>query len=117
MKWQIIAVWLVIFGTLPGRVAAQDWSSWITSNSHDVQYRWLGSSSSGSPTCQLQMRDLQLKVETVVSVRIDYKFDNAAQSTRDVVTITGPKSESLGERTIDHCLSVDEVHVNDVVRR
>ena len=63
------------------------------------------------------MRDLQLKVETVVSVRIDYKFDNAAESTRDVITVTGPKSESLGERTIDHCLSVDEVHVNDVVRR
>ena len=117
MKWQIIAVWLVIFGTLPGRVAAQDWSSWITSNSHDLQYRWLGSSSSGSPTCQLQVRDLKLEVESVASLRIDYKFDNAAESTRDVITVTGPKSESLGERTIDHCVAVDGVHVNDVVRR
>jgi hypothetical protein len=63
------------------------------------------------------MRDLKLNVDTVVSVRIDYKFDNAAQSTRDVITVTGQKSESLGERTVDRCVSVDEVHVNDVVRR
>ena len=116
MKSQI-AVLLVVFGTLSGRVAAQDWSSWITSNNHDLQYRWLRSPPGGSPTCQLQVRDLQRKVDTVVSVRIDYKFDNAAQSTRDVITITGPKSDSLGERTVDHCASVDEVHVNDVVRR
>lgn len=117
MKSQIVAVWLVVFVTLPGQVAAQDWSSWTTSNNHDLQYRWLGSAPGGTPTCQLQVRDLKLNVESIVSLRIDYKFDNAAQSTRDIVTITGPKSESLGERTVDHCASVDEVHVNDVVRR
>ena len=115
MKSQIVAVWLVFLGTLP--VGAQDWSSWTTSNNHDLQYRWLGGAPGGSPTCQLQVRDLQLKVDTVVSVRIDYKFDNAAQSTRDVISITGPNSDSLGERTVDHCVSVDEVHINDVVRR
>jgi len=25
--------------------------------------------------------------------------------------------ETVGERTVDHCASVDELHVNDVVRR
>jgi hypothetical protein len=39
MKSQIVAVWLVVFVTLPGQVAAQDWSSWTTSNNHDLQYR------------------------------------------------------------------------------
>ena len=117
MKSQIIAIWLVVFGTLPGRVAAQDWSSWITSNNHDLQYRWLGSAPGGSPTCQLQVRGLKLNVESVVSLRIDYKFDNAAQSTRDVVTITGSKGESLGERTVDHRVSIDDLHVNEAVRR
>jgi hypothetical protein len=34
-----------------------------------------------------------------------------------VVTITGSKGEGLGERTIDHCVSVDDLHVNEVVRR
>jgi hypothetical protein len=63
------------------------------------------------------VRDLKLNVESVVSLRIGYKFDNAAQSTREVVIITGPKGESLGERTLDHCVAVDEVHVNEVVRR
>src|SRR5215469_13387411 len=115
MKSQIIAIWSVVFGTLPGQVAAQDWSSWITPNNHDLQYRWLGSAPGGSPTCQLQLRDLKLNVESVVSLRIDYRFDNAAQSTREVVTITGSKDESLGERTIDHCVSVDDLHVNEVV--
>jgi len=117
MKSQIIAVCLVVFGTLPGRVAAQDWSSWITSNNHDLQCRWLGSSPGGSPTCQLQVRDLKLNVESVVSMRVDYKFDDAAQSTREVVTITEFKGESLGESTVDHCVSVDDLHVNGFVRR
>jgi hypothetical protein len=117
MKSRIIAIWLVAFGTLLGRVAAQDWSSWITPNNHDLQYRWLGSVPGGSPTCQLQVRDLKLNVESVASLRIDYKVDDAAQSTRDVVTITGSKGESLGERTVDHCVSVDDLHVNEVVRR
>jgi len=107
----------MVLGTLPARVAAQDWSSWITSNNHDVQYRWLGSAPGGSPTCQLQVRDLKLNVESVVSLRVEYKFDNADQSIRDVVTITGSKGESLGERAIDHCVSVDDLHVNEVVRR
>ena len=117
MKSQIVAVWLLVFVTLPGRVAAQDWSSWITPNNHDLQYRWVGSTTGGNPTCQLQVRDLKLNVGSVVSLRIDYKFDNAAQSTRDVVTITRSKGESLGESTVDHCVSVDKVHVNEVVRR
>jgi hypothetical protein len=117
MKSQVIAVCLMVLGTLPARVAAQDWSSWITSNNHDVQYRWLGSAPGGSPTCQLQVRDLKLNVESVVSLRVEYKFDNADQSIRDVVTITGSKGESLGERAIDHCVSVDDLHVNEVVRR
>jgi hypothetical protein len=117
MKSQIIAVLLVVFGTLSGRVAAQDWSSWITSNNHDLQYRWLGSAPNGNPTCQLQVRDLKLNVESVVSLRIDFKVDDTAQSTRDVVTITESKGESPGERAVDHCVSVDDLHVNEVVRR
>ena len=117
MKLQIIAVFLMVFGTLQSPVAAQDWSSWITPNNHDLQYRWLGSTPGGSPTCQLQVRDLKLNVESVVSLRIDYKFGDAAQSTREVVTITEFKGESLGERAVDHCVSVDSLHVNEVVRR
>ena len=117
MKVQIIAAWLVVLGVLQGSVAAQDWSSWITSNNHDVQYRWLGSTARESAKCQLQLRDLKRNVDTVVSIRIDYKFNDAAQSTRDVITITEAKDESMGERTVDHCVSVDDLHVNDVVRR
>jgi len=97
MKLRIIAASLVVFGTLQGPVAAQDWSSWITTNNHDLQYRWLGSAPGGSATCQLQVRDQKRKADTVVSLRIDYKFDDVAQSTRDVVTITEFKGESLGE--------------------
>jgi hypothetical protein len=116
MKLRIIAASLVVFGTLQGPVAAQDWSSWITTNNHDLQYRWLGSAPGGSATCQLQVRDQKRKADTVVSLRIDYKFDDVAQSTRDVVTITEFKGESLGERTVYHCVSVDKLHVNEVVR-
>jgi hypothetical protein len=47
------------------------------------------------------VRDLKLEVESVASLRIDYKFDNAAQATRDLVAIRGSKGESLGERIID----------------
>ena len=39
MKIQIIAAWLVMLEVLPRSVADQDWSSWITSDNHDVQYR------------------------------------------------------------------------------
>ena len=116
MNFQIIAVWLVAVGTLQGQVAAQDWSSWTTSNDQDLQYRWLGSAPDGSATCQLQVRDLKRKADTVVSLRIDYKFNDVAQSTRDMVTITEFKGESLGERTLYHCTSVNSLHVNDVVR-
>jgi len=117
VKVQIIAAWLVVLGVSEGSVAAQDWSSWITSSNHDVQYRWLGSPPGGSAKCQLQLRDLKRNVDTVVSIRIDYKFNDTAQSTRDVVIITEAKDESIGERTVDHCVSVDDLHVNDVVRR
>jgi hypothetical protein len=116
MKLQIISVWLMVFGTLQGPAAAQDWSSWITSNNHDLQYRWLGNAPGGGASCQLQMRDLKRKSDTVVSFRIDYKFDDTAESTRDVVTIMEFKGESLGERTVSHCVSVDNLHVNEVVR-
>jgi hypothetical protein len=116
MKLQIISVWLVSLGTLQSPAAAQDWSSWITSNNRDLQYRWLGSVQGGSATCQLQVRDLKRKANTVVSLRIDYKFNDVAQSTRDVVTITEFKDESLGERTVYHCMSVDNLHVNEAVR-
>ena len=116
MNFQIMAVWLFVVGTLQGPVTAQDWSSWITTNNHDLQYRWLGSAPGGSATCQLQVRDQKRKADTVVSLRIDYKFDDVAQSTRDVVTITEFKGESLGERTVYHCVSVDKLHVNEVVR-
>jgi hypothetical protein len=116
MKPQIIAAWLAV-GALQGSIAAQDWSSWITSNNHDVQYRWLGSTPSEGAKCQLQLHDLKWKVNTIASVRINYKYDNAAESTRDVVTITDLKCEEMGGRTIDHCVSVDDLHLNEVVRR
>ena len=82
-----------------------------------MQYRWLGSTPSERAKCQLQLRDLKRKVDTIVGVRIDYKYGNAAESTRDVVTIAGPKGEGLAERTVDHCVSVDALQVNEVVRR
>jgi len=117
MKLQIIAVWWVVLGFLQGPVAAQDWSTWITSNNHDVQYRWLGSTPGGSPTCQLQLRDLKRNIDTVVGVRIDYKYGDAADSTRDLVTITDFKGEGLGERTVYRCVSVGDLHVTGLVRR
>ena len=116
MKSQIISVWLVVLGTAQGPAPAQDWSSWITSNNHDVQYRWLGSAPGGNATCQLQVRDLKRKANTVLGLRIDYKFDDAAQSTEDVVTITEFKGESLGERIVYRCVSVNDLHVNDIAR-
>jgi hypothetical protein len=116
MKLQIISIWLAVLGILQGPAASQDWSSWITSNNRDLQYRWLGSAPGGNATCQLQVRDLKRKANTVVSLRIDYKFDDAAQSTEDVVTVTEFKGESLGERIVYHCVSVNDLHVNDIAR-
>jgi hypothetical protein len=116
MKSQIISAWVLVLGTLHGSAAAQDWSSWIKSNNHDVQYRWLGSAQGGNAKCQLQVRDLKRKANTVLGLRIDYKFDDAAQSTEDVVTITEFKGESLGERIVYRCVSVNDLHVNDIAR-
>jgi hypothetical protein len=116
MNLQIIALWLMIVGTFQAPGDAQGWSSWTTSNSHDLEYRWLGSAPGGSATCQLQVRDRKQKADTIVSLSIDYKFDDVAQSTRDVITISEFKGERLGERTVYHCVSVNNLHVNDAVR-
>jgi hypothetical protein len=116
MKLQVVAVCLVALGILQGSAAAQDWSTWTSSN-HDVQYRWLASAPGESATCHLQLRDTQRKSETIVSVRIDYKYDNKDESTREIVTITNLSSDGLGERTVFHCASIGDVHVTDIVRR
>jgi hypothetical protein len=116
MKLQVVAVCLVVWGTLPGSVAAQDWSTWASSN-HDVQYRWLAGAIGESATCHLQLRDTQRKTETIVSVRIDYKYENRDESTREVVTITNLNGDGTGERTVFHCASVDNLHVTDIVRQ
>ena len=116
MKLRVVAVCLVMAWILQGTVVGQEWSSWISSN-HNVQYRWLGSTSGEAATCQLQLRDTQRKVETIVSVRVDYKYEDHDESTRDVVTIMNLNGEYLGERTIYHCASVGDLHVTDIVRR
>jgi len=54
----------------------------------------------------LRLLDLKRNADTTVSVDIEYKYCDAALSTREVVTITEFKGESLVERTVDHCGSV-----------
>jgi hypothetical protein len=116
MKLRVAAVCLVMAWMLQGTVVGQEWSSWISSN-HDVQYRWLAGTPGGGATCQLQLRDTQRKIETIVSVRVDYKYENNDESTREVVTIMNLAGEYLGERTIYHCASVGDLHVTDIVRQ
>ena len=116
MKLRIVAVCLVMAWILQGTVVAQEWSSWISSN-HDVQYRWLGSTSGDAATCHLQLQDKQHKTGTIVSVRVNYKYENHDESTRDVVTIMNLNGEYLGERTIYQCASVGDLHVTDIVRQ
>lgn len=116
MKLQVVVICSLVLGILPGSAAAQDWSSWISSN-HDVQYRWLAAIPGESATCHLQLRDTQRKIETIVSVRIDYKYDNKDESDRDVVTITNLNGDGMGERTVYHCTSVSNLHVTDIVRQ
>ena len=126
MKLQIIAVWLVVLGTLQGSAAAQDWSSWSTAHSNwttlfnnkDVQYRWRASTTNGSNECHLQLRDQKRgpNQTTVVNVGIDYQY-HEAESMRDVVTIMDFKDGDSGETTVYHCVSVGEVHVTDIVRQ
>jgi hypothetical protein len=116
MKSQVVAVSLIALGILQGSVAAQDWSSWISSN-HDVQYRWLAATGGESPTCHLQLRDTQRKIETIVSLRVDYKYDNKDESDRDVVTITNLNGDGMGERTVYQCTSVGNLRVTDIVRQ
>jgi hypothetical protein len=117
MKLKIIAVSLVALGTLQDPVVAQDWSSWITSNNRDVQYRWLSSIPSGSKECHLQLRDLKRKPPqtTIVGVLIDYKYEHA-ESTRDVVAIMDLKDEDQGPKIVYNCVSVDGLRVTGIVR-
>ena len=81
---------------LPSSASAQNWSDWITSNNHDVQYRWVGSTPSASAECHLQWQDLKRNQTTVVSVVIDYKAAEA-ESTRETVTISDPKAEDQAQ--------------------
>src|SRR6516162_9960619 len=117
MKVQIVAAWLVVLGALQGSIAAQDWSSWITSNNRDVQYRWLSSTTSGSKQCHLQLRDLKRKPPqtTIIGVLINYKYEHA-ESTRDVVAIMDLKDEDQGPKIVYNCVSVDGLRVTGIVR-
>jgi len=106
-----------LLGILQGSLTAQEWSSWNRSNNHDIQYRWLGSSQSESTHCHLQLRELERKIDTVVRIRIEYKYGDAEDSTRDVVTIMDPQGENMGERTVYRCVLVGDLYVTDIVWR
>jgi hypothetical protein len=126
MKLHVITVGLVLLVTLQGSVAAQDWSSWTTAESNwfmlgkniGVQYRWRAVTPAGSKECHLQLRDLRpgAAQTTVVSVRIDYQYEQA-ESTRDVVTIMDLQGEYVGETIVYQCVSLGNLHVTDIVRR
>jgi hypothetical protein len=117
MKLAVVAVGLFALGCLQGSATAENWSDWITSNNHDVQYRWLGSTAGGSGECQLQLRDLKRSHTTVVSVEVDYQSEQA-ESTRETVTIAGPqKDEDQGPTVVHHCASIGDLHVTNIARR
>ncbi len=117
MKLRVFVVGMIVLGCLPGSASAQNWSEWITSNNHDVQYRWLGSTSGGSGECQLQLRDLKRNQTTVVSVVVDYKSEQD-ESTRETVTITGTqKAEDQGPTVVHRCASIGDLHVTNIARR
>ena len=117
MKSQVIVVGLFVFGLLQGSATAQNWSDWITSNNHDVQYRWSASGSGVNGDCHLQLRDQQGKGTTVVSVVIDYQSEQA-ESTREVVTIwDSQKSADQFPTAVHHCSSISNLHVTYIARR
>ena len=112
---QVSAVF--VFVLLQGTATAQNWSDWITSNNHDVQYRWSASGSGGNGDCHLQLRDQQGKSQTVVSVVIDYQSEQA-ESTRDVVTICdSQKADDQFPTAVHHCSSISNLHVTYIARR
>src|SRR6516225_9884350 len=105
MKLRVTAAALFVLGLLQGSATAQTWSDWITSNNHDVQYRWSGSGSGASGDCNLQLRDQQGKSTTVLSVVIDYQAGEA-ESTREVITIWNPqKADDQFPTAVHHCSS------------
>ena len=116
MKLAVVAVGLFALGCLPGSASAQNWSDWITSNNHDVQYRWVGSAAGASAECHLQLQDLKRNQTTVVSVVIDYKAAEA-ESTRETVTISDPKAEDQAPTIVPACASVTNLHVTNIARR
>jgi len=117
MKLRVIAVGLFVLGLLQGSASAQNWSDWITSNNHDVQYRWSGSGSGASGDCQLQLRDQLAKGTTVVSVVIDYQAEQA-ESTREVITIwNSQKADDQFPTAVHRCLSITGLHVTYVARQ
>ena len=116
MKLAVVAVGLFALGCLPGSASAQNWSDWITSNNHDVQYRWMGSPAGASAECHLQLQDLKRNRTTVVSVVVDYQAAQA-ESTREVVTISEPKAEDQGPTIVHHCASISDLHVTNIARR
>jgi len=115
MKIRLIVFCMVFLGAF--QLSAQDWSSWTTASNRDFQYRWLPSAPSESLECYLQLRDLKRKPNetTFVSVLVDYRSAQA-ESTRDVITITGSKDEDQGPSILSPCVSVGGVHVKDIVR-
>jgi hypothetical protein len=116
MKLAVVAVGLFALGCLPGSASDQNWSDWITSNNHDVQYRWVGSTSGASAECHLQLQDLKRNRATVVSVVIDYQAAQA-ESTREAVTISDPKAEEQAPTIVHACVSVTDLHVTYLARR
>ena len=116
MKLRVFVVGMIVLGCLPDSASAQNWSDWITSNNHDVQYRWLGSTAGGSGECQLQLRDLERNQTTVVSVVVDYKSEQD-ESTRETVTISDPKAEDQGPTIVHRCASIGDLHVTNIARR
>ena len=116
MKLAVVAVGWFVLGCLPGSASAQNWSDWITSNNHDVQYRWMGSTPGASEECHLQLQDLKRNRTTVVSVVIDYQAAQA-ESAREVVTISDSKAEDQAPTIVHACVSVTDLHVTYLARR
>jgi len=115
MKIRVLAVWVLLLGAF--QLNAQDWSSWTTSKNRDFQYRWLGSAPGTSGECYVQLRDLkrQPNETTFLTVLIDYQSAQA-ESTRDVINITGSNDEDQGPKIVRPCSSISGVQVEDIVR-
>ena len=116
MKRAVVAVGWFVLGCLPGAASGQNWSDWITSNNHDVQYRWVGNTPGASVECHLQLQDLKRNRTTVLSVVIDYQAAQA-ESAREVVTISDPKAEDQAPIIVHACVSVTDLHVTYLARR